>query len=132
MADGHVIEDVTKHEHHAEKISEGVHRINDNILRIEGGYKLTAADLEMINAYLAKSHGDVLLSGDGRVNDELRSAAGISRDGSTTVFEGTKPEQDIKTKKYQKDETKFIRSKLPMKNAVSAILRRSAESGLKI
>ena len=118
MADGQVIEDVTKHEHHAEKISEGVHRINDNILRIEGGYKLTAADLEMINAYLAKSHGDVLLSGDGRVNDELRSAAGISRDGSTTVFEGTKPEQDIKTKKYQKDETKFIRSKLPMKNAV--------------
>lgn len=126
MADGRIIEDVTKHEHQAEKISEGVHRINDNILRIESGYKLTAADLDMINAYLAKAGGDVLLSGDGRVNDELRSAAGISKDGATTVFEGTDPQKDIKTKKYEKDETKFIRSKLPMKNAV-----KMGASGLK-
>ena len=58
------------------------------------------------------------MSGDGRVNEELRSAAGISKDGATTVFEGTNPEKDIKTKKYEKDETKFIRSRLPMKNAV--------------
>ncbi len=126
LADGKIIEDVTKHDHMAEKISEGVHRINDNILRIESGYKLTAADLEMINAYLAKASGDVLLSGDGRVNDELRSAAGIGKDGSTTVFEHTKPEADVKTKKYEKDETKFIRSKLPMKNAV-----KMGASGLK-
>ena len=126
MADGRIIEDVTKHEHQAEKISEGVHRINDNILRIESGYKLTAADLDMINAYLAKAGGDVLLSGDGRVNDELRSAAGISKDGATTVFEGTDPQKDIKTKKYEKGETKFIRSKLPMKNAV-----KMGASGLK-
>ena len=118
LADGKIIEDVTKHEHQAERVSEGVHRINDHILRIESGYKLTAKDLEMINAYLAKNSGDVLLSGDGRVNEELRSAAGISKDGATTVFEGTDPEKDIKTKKYEKDETKFIRSRLPMKNAI--------------
>ncbi len=118
LADGKIIEDVTKHEHKAERVSDGVHRINDHILRIEGGYKLTAADLEMINAYLAKNNGDVLLSGDGRVNEELRSAAGISKDGATTVFEGTVPEKDIKTKQYEKGETRFIRSRLPMKNAV--------------
>ncbi len=126
LADGKIIEDVTKHEHQAERISDGVHRINDHILRIESGYKLTAADLEMINAYLAKAGGDVLLSGDGRVNEELRSAAGISKDGATTVFEHTQPERDVKTKKYVKDETKFIRSKLPMKNAV-----KMGSSGLK-
>ena len=118
LADGRIIEDVTKHEHKAERVSDGVHRINDHILRIESGYKLTAADLEMINAYLAKNQGDVLLSGDGRVNEELRSAAGISKDGATTVFEGTVPEKDIKTKAYDKKQTKFIRSRLPMKNAV--------------
>ena len=118
LADGKIIEDVTKHEHKAEQISEGVHRINDNILRIESGYKLTAKDLEMINAYLAKNQGDVLLSGDNRVNEELRSAAGISKDGATTVFEGTVPERDVKTKQYEKGKTKFIRSRLPMKNAV--------------
>ncbi len=126
LADGQIIEDVTKHEHQAEQISEGVHRINDNILRIESGYKLTAKDLEMINAYLAKNQGDVLLSGDGRVNEELRSAAGISKDGATTVFEGTDPARDVKTKAYNKDETNFIRSRLPMKNAV-----KMGSSGLK-
>ena len=126
LADGRIIEDVTKHEHQAEKISDGVHRINDHILRIESGYKLTAADLEMINAYLAKAGGDVLLSGDGRVNEELRSAAGISKDGATTVFEHTQPERDVKTKKYEKHESKFIRSRLPMKNAV-----KMGASGLK-
>ena len=126
LADGKIIEDVTKHEHQAERISDGVHRINDHILRIESGYKLTAADLEMINAYLAKAGGDVLLSGDGRVNEELRSAAGISKDGATTVFEHTQPERDVKTKKYEKHESKFIRSKLPMKNAI-----KMGSSGLK-
>lgn len=126
LADGKIIEDVTKHEHKAEQISDGVHRINDNILRIERGYKLTARDLEMINAYLAKTQGDVLLSGDGRVNDELRSAAGISKDGATTVFEGTDPVKDVPVKAYEKGKTKFIRSRLPMKNAV-----KMGTSGLK-
>jgi len=126
LADGKIIEDVTKHDHMAEKISDGVHRINDNILRIESGYKLTAKDLDMINAYLAGANGDVLLSGDGRVNDELRSAAGIGKDGSTSVFENTRPDEDIKTRQYEKHESKFIRSKLPMKNAV-----KMGSSGLK-
>ena len=126
LADGHIIEDVTKHEHQAERVSDGVHRINDHILRIESGYKLTAKDLDMINAYLAKNNGDVLLSGDGRVNEELRSAAGISKDGATTVFEHTNAERDIKAKSYNKDNTKFIRSRLPMKNAV-----KMGASGLK-
>lgn len=117
LADGKIIDDVTKHEHHAERLSEGMHRINDHILRIEQGYKLTAKDLDMINAYLAGNNGDILLSGDARVNTELRSAAGISEDGGTTVFENTKAEDhDIKV--YNKDETSFIRSKLPMKNAL--------------
>ena len=126
MADGKVIEDVTKHEHQAERVSEGVHRISDNILRIEKGYRLTAKDLDMINEYLANNEHDVMLSGDGRVNEELRSAAGISKDGATTVFEGTDPARDVKAKKYEKDETRFIRSRLPMKNAV-----KMGASGLK-
>ena len=126
LSDGRVIEDVTKHEHEAERLSDGVHRVNDHILRIESGYRLTAKDLEMINEYLAKNSGDVLLSGDARVNDELRAAVGISREGASTVFEGTDPAKDIKKKKYDKGETKFIRSRLPMKNAL-----KMGSSGLK-
>ena len=126
LSDGHIISDVTKHEHQSEHLSEGVDRINHNIFRIKGGYRLTAADLEMINAYLEKSASDVLLSGDGRVNDELRSAVGISEKGTTAVFEGTNAEVDYTLKQYEKKDSKFIRSRLPMKNAV-----RIGSSGLK-
>ncbi len=126
LSDGRIISDVTKHEHQSEKLSEGVDRINRHIFRIKGGYRLTAADLEMINAYLAENSADVILSGDGRVNEELRSAAGISEKGSTSVFEGTDATSDYELKQYEKKDSKFIRSRLPMKNAI-----RIGGSGLK-
>ncbi len=126
LSDGHIISDVTKHEHHSEQLSAGVDRINRNIFRIKGGYRLTAADLEMINAYLAENSADVILSGDGRVNEELRSAAGISEKGTTAVFEGTDDKKDYVLKAYEKKDSRFIRSRLPMKNAV-----RIGGSGLK-
>lgn len=126
LSDGRILSDVTKHEHESEKLSDGVDRINHNIFRIKGGYRLTAADLEMINAYLSENSADVILSGDGRINDELRSAAGISEKGTTAVFEGTEAEKDYTLKKYEKKDSKFIRSRLPAKNAL-----RIGASGLK-
>lgn len=118
MQDGHVISDVSKHEHRSVQLSEGIDRINDHILRIKGGYHLTAEDVKMINEYLGKNEGDILLSGDGRVNSELRSAVGISETGSTSVFEGTDEKKDYQLKAYEGEKTKFIRSRLPMKNAI--------------
>ncbi len=126
LADGRIISDVTKHEHESERMSEGIDKIGGRILRIKGGYRLTSADLQMINEYLANNGEDVLLSGDRRVNDELRSAAGISERGTTSVFEGTDAEKDYKLKKYEKADSRFIRSRLPMKNAL-----RMGTSGLK-
>ena len=126
LADGKIIEDVTKHQHESEKISDGVHRINHQLLRIEKGYMLTARDLDMINEYLANAGEDVLLSGDGRVNEEVRSAAGISKDGTAAVFETTNQGEDVKIRPYEKEESRFIRSRLPMKNAV-----KMGSSGLK-
>ncbi len=126
LADGKIISDVTKHEHESTKISEGIDRISNQILRIKGGYRLTEKDLKMINEYLAANTEDVLLSGDGRVNNELRSAAGISERGTMSVFEGTDAEKDIKLKKYEKKDSRFIRSRLPAKNAL-----RMGSGGLK-
>ena len=60
------------------------------------------------------------------MNDELRSAAGISERGTTSVFEGTDAEKDYQLKKYEKADSRFIRSRLPMKNAL-----RMGTSGLK-
>ena len=127
LSDGQIISDVTKHERESEQLSKGLEKVTDNILRIKGGYRLTSSDLDMINAYLANNNsGDILLSSDGKVNSELRSAAGIGENGNTSVFEGTRPEKDVKTKEYDKSKTKFIHSRLPMKNAL-----KMGSSGLK-
>ncbi len=125
LADGQIISDVTKHAHQSTQLSDGIQQITNNILRIKGGYRLTEQDLQMINDYLAAGEGDVMLSSDGRVNEELRSAAGIGSDGSTSVFEGTST-TDYELKQYDKANTKFIHSRLPMKNAVKI-----GSSGLK-
>lgn len=126
LADGNIISDVTKHEQAAVDLNEGIQKVGENILRFRPGYQLTAADLKMINAYLAKSEKGVILSGDTRVNTELRSAAGLSEDGSSAVFEETHAEKDVHVKSYDGSKTKFIRSHLPMKNAV-----KMGSSGLK-
>ena len=118
LADGHIISDVTKHEVEGKSLNDGIRQVSRHILQIKGGYRLTPEDVEMINNYLATSPEGVILSGDNRVNGELRSAAGITEDGGTTVFENTDMAKDVTVKEYDGRKTKFIRSRLPLKNAV--------------
>lgn len=118
MKDGVIISDVTKHQVDATPVSSGILMMNDNLLRIEKGYQLTAKDLDLINAYLRDRETDVLLSSDARVNDSVRSAAGISSDNKSAVFKDTDKEKDVPLKQYDSKKTSFIRSRLPMKNAV--------------
>lgn len=126
LSDGHIISDVTKHDRHSSRLSDGIHKVTDSILRIEKGYKLTENDLKMINDYLTQVNNDIILSGDSRVNEELRSAAGITEQGGTTVFESTNAEKDYSLKQYDGKKTEFIHSRLPMKNAL-----KMGSSGLK-
>lgn len=126
LADGSVISDVTKHERPGERISEGIDRISHNIFKVNRGYRLTERDIDIINRYIEKNDCDVIISGDGRVNQELRSAAGITESGGTTVFEKTDAEKDIEINQYDGKKTGFIHSRLPIKNAL-----RIGSSGLK-
>lgn len=118
MKDGQVFSDVTRHAVSAEEIGDGILKMNDNLLRIEKGYQLTARDVEMINEYLRTRESDILISSDRRVNDGVRSAAGIAEDNTSSVFDKTNEEKDVKKKDYSGTKTKFIRSRLPMKNAL--------------
>ena len=118
MKDGVIISDVTKHHVDAKSVSSGILMMNDNLLKIEKGYQLTAKDVELINEYLRNRETDVIVSGDARLNDNVRNAAGISADNKSAVFKDTDKENDVKVKEYDGHKTKFIRSRLPMKNAV--------------
>lgn len=118
MKDGRIFSDVTKHEVEAKAISSGILQMNGNLLRIEQGYQLTADDLALINDYLKNQKADILISGDRRLNDTVRSAAGISADNRSSSFDDTDVQKDIVTKDYSAAHTKFIRSRLPLKNAL--------------
>ena len=126
LSDGSVVSDVTKHERPGEHISEGIDRISHNLFKINRGYRLTEHDIDIINRYIEENDCDVIISGDVRVNQELKSAAGITESGGTTVFEETDAEKDIKIKQYDGKKTGFIHSRLPIKNAL-----RIGSSGLK-
>lgn len=118
MKDGQILSDVTKHQVEARAVSAGILQMNDNLLRIEKGYQLTSRDLELINAYLREQPTDILISGDSRINAGVKNTAGISEDNSSSVFKETDEETDVRVKEYDKKNTKFIRSRLPMKNAL--------------
>ena len=117
MKDGNILSDVTKHKVAAKPMSGGILQMNDNLLRIEKGYQLTAKDLELINAYLREQPAEILISGDSRINTGVRNTAGISEDNTSAVFKDTNEKKDFKVKEYDKKNTKFIRSRLPFKNA---------------
>ncbi len=118
MQDGKILSDITKHQVAAKSVSSGILQMNDSLLRIEKGYQLTAEDVRLINEYLKKQDADILISGDSRINEGVRSTAGISENNTSSVFKKTDEEADVKKKSYDKKDTKFIRSRLPMKNAL--------------
>ena len=118
MKDGHIESDVTRHSVAAVSLSDGIVSMSDNLIKINKGYQLTPRDVEMINKYLASSQTDTILSTDKRINETVRVTAGIAADNSSSVFDKTDAQKDIKVKEYDQSKTKFIRSKLPLKNAL--------------
>ncbi len=118
MKDGKILSDITKHQVAAREVSSGILQMNDNLLRIEKGYQLTAEDVKLINEYLRRQETEILISGDRRINDGVKVTAGISEDNTSAVFKDTDEAVDVKKKSYDKKDAKFIRSRLPMKNAL--------------
>ena len=117
MKDGKIESDVTKHTEDAKELSSAILKVSSGILKIKKGYELTKEDLDAINEYLKSQQGDVFVTGDRRVNDSVCSAAGITAEGRASSFSDTE-EKDVLLKNYDKTKTKFIRSRLPIKNAL--------------
>ena len=99
LADGKIISDVTKTEMPPHNVSDGISVVDDKIIRVRKGYKLTASDLELINEYMSKSDSDTLISIDERSNDEIRKIVKINDDGGKDEFVAT-DESKIGVKTY--------------------------------
>lgn len=112
--DGKIISDIEKYAESAESVSDGISVVDNKILSIKKGYRLTARDLDMINNYLTEH--DAIVSVDESANRDFRKAARIDENMNREAFKET----DESKIAYSDNASAFklIRSRLPWKNSL--------------
>ena len=125
LKDGHVISDVMKTKIAAVAASENLTYIGEDTLSVKSGAALTAADMEQIRKFLAKTPGSVILSNGEKEITDFKKAARIDESGAREAFRATDASA-IQSKSYKPEDSRFIRSKLPARHAL-----RIGASGMK-
>ena len=111
--DGKIISDIEKYLAPSYRKNEHISIVDNKIISIKKGYKLTYEDLEMINHYI--QHNDAIISVDNHANDDLKKFARIDTQGNKEAFKQT----DESKITISKDKNfKLIKSRLPWKNSV--------------
>lgn len=117
LSDGKIVSDVTKRKLTPEKLDENVTLIGDNTLSVKCGNGLSEENFSVIRKFLSESNGNVLLTKGEKEIADFKRAARMDDDGARERFEKT-DESVLAAKTYDKDETKFIRSRLPAAKAI--------------
>ncbi len=114
LKDGKVISDVSKGKEEQQKLSENVNAVGD-VLCIKKGSLLTDLDFDKIKAFLLGSKDDVIIANNEKDVENFKKVNRISDDGTKEVFRDTiEPKEK---KQYTPQDSRFIRSKLPMRHA---------------
>ena len=116
LKDGKILSDETKEKIESKKINDNISLISDSTLSITDSKKLKPEDINKIVEFINNTDGELLISKDDNDINSFKTINHIDNDNKTEKFIDTKPES-IKTKQYTKDDTKFIKSKLPMSKA---------------
>lgn len=115
LQDGKVLSDVTKTEVQQEIISPNI-AILDDVISIKKGTDLTEQDFDKIKDFLKQSKEDVIIANNGKDVKNFKKVSRINDSGEKEVFCDTDMSQYEK-KEYTKEESRFIRSKLPLRHA---------------
>ncbi len=115
LKDGKILSDVSKTHAESEKVSDNLKVIGD-VLCIKRGSELNENDFDSIKKFLKKSESDVVIATDEKSVKTFKTAARITDDGQMEVFSETNEEATPK-KQYTKEDSRFIRSKLPLRHA---------------
>lgn len=126
LKDGKIISDVTKAEVPPQTIDENVTVIGGSTLSIKSGSKLTKQNIKAIQDFVLSCEGDVIVTKGEKEISSFRKANRMTDVGATETFNETKPDE-IVLKEYSKEDSKFIRSRLPAGKAVKI-----GASGLKL
>ena len=117
LKDGKVIADISKRKIAAQTESTNVSYIGDNTISVKSGSKLTPQDIKKIEKFIMSAPNDVLISNDGNDISAFKKQARIDENGAREQFFATKTEE-IEVKKYAPEDSRFIRSKLPLRHAI--------------
>ncbi len=115
LKDGLILSDVSKTHAEAEAVSDNLQVIGD-VICIKKGADLSENDFDSIKKFLKKSDSDVVIATDEKSVKTFKTAARITDDGQMEVFRQTDPAK-TPAKQYTKEESRFIRSKLPLRHA---------------
>ena len=116
LKDGKVISDISKSALAQQAVSENINTVGD-VLCIKNGSELNDSDFEKIKAFLKRSKRDVIIASDEKDVKTFKKANRINDDGQKEVFLDTEADK-LPQKEYTKEESRFIRSKLPIRHAM--------------
>ena len=115
LKDGKIISDISKVNEEQEQISKNISVVG-NTLCIKKGTELDKNDFQEIVEFIKNTDSDVILT---KGEDDIKSfkkVSSINDIGEKEVFKNT-DESKIELKKYKKEDSRFIRSKLPIRHA---------------
>ncbi len=115
LKDGKILSDVTKTVEEQTSLSENVSAIGQT-LTVKRGSDLTDADFEKIRTFLKSTDRDVVITGGEQEVRAFREVTRITDGGGQEVFRDT-DEAVIDKKAYTEEDSRFIRSKLPLRHA---------------
>ena len=115
LKDGKILSDVTKTVEEQKAISANVTAIGETLC-IKRGTQLTDSDFDQIKAFLSTAENDVVITGGEREVKAFREVTRITDEGGQEVFRDTN-ENTVAKKTYSPEDSRFIRSKLPLRHA---------------
>ena len=115
LKDGRIISDVTKTQEEKQTLSGNVTVVGDTLC-VKDGSALSDMDFAQIKRFLSRSKGDVMIATGEKDVKALKTVSRITDDGQKEVFKDT-DENRIESKTYTPADSKFIRSKLPIRHA---------------
>ncbi len=114
LKDGKVISDVSKGGEKQQPLTENIASMG-NILCIRNGSSLDEADFQEIKRFLKQTDTDVIITSGEKEVADFKKSNRITESGEREVFRNT---ENVKTKDYKPEDSKFIRSVLPLRHAI--------------
>ena len=116
LKDGKILSDVTKTQEQQQALTENISIVGDTLC-VKNGADLNDADFAEIKAFLSKTDKDVIIAAGERDVKTFKEVSHIKDNGEKEVFKNSE-ELPFEKKEYNPKDSKFIRSKLPLRHAI--------------